>query len=192
MPLLHPHHVTLFSRKGLFTQSIWFTVPFFFFFILEGRSGRTIEPLMCGDIIFGSSLTILPKASQTEDLHGGLSLGAAGSNATFQNRAVGKHGRGAPAQQQGPCAVTTTKTVKEAPVITMQTQQLTLLRHEAPALPLHKAGAQTGFEQSRIQQSHLTLGKPIHPDCSTATDLRAGYVPRPKLRDREFSSQPNG
>lgn len=71
-------------------------------------------------------------------------------------------------------------------------QQLTLLRHEAPALLLHQAGAQTGFEQSGIQQSHLTLGKPIHPDCSTATDLRVGHVPRAKLRDREFSSQPNG
>lgn len=121
MSLLHPHHVTLFSRKGFFPHRASGLQCLFFFFILEGRSRRTIEPLVCGDIIFGSSLTILPKESQTEDLHGGPSLGAAGSNATFQNRAVGKHGRGAPSQQQGPCTVRTTKTVKEAFVITMQT-----------------------------------------------------------------------
>jgi len=47
-------------------------------------------------------------------------------------------------------------------------------------------------QQSWIQQSQLTVGKLICPDCSTVTDLRAGHVSRPRLREREFVSQPNG
>lgn len=72
-----------FSKKGIFTQSIWLTMPFFFFF-LEGSSGRTIEPLMCSDIISGSSPTIQPNTSQT-DLHTGPSLGVAGSMVHFRS-----------------------------------------------------------------------------------------------------------
>lgn len=85
----YTHHAFLFSRKGLFTQSIWLTILFFFW--RKGRSRRTIEPLMCSDIIFGYSPITQPKASQTKDLHRGPSLGAAGSNATFQKGPIGKH-----------------------------------------------------------------------------------------------------
>lgn len=76
---------------------------------------------MCSDIISGYSPITQPKANQTKDLHGGPSLGAAGSNAAFQKGPVGKHRRGAPAQGQDPCPVRATETGREALAVTVQT-----------------------------------------------------------------------
>lgn len=133
---------------------------------------------MRSDIIFGYSPITQHKASQTKDLHRGPCLGAAGSSDAFPKVPIGKHKRDAPAHGQDPCPVRATETGREALALTVQTT------HPVPTILLHRARAQRGFEQSRIQQSQLTLGKPICPDCSTATDLRAGHVPRPELRDR--------
>lgn len=102
-------------------------------FFLEGRSRRTIEPLMCSDIIFGYSPITQPKVSQTKDLHGGPSLGAAGgSNAAFQKGLVGKHRRGAPAQGQDPCLVRATETGRGALAVSLWRQQLALFRQQKP------------------------------------------------------------
>lgn len=79
-----------------------------------------MEPLMCSDITFGYNPITQPKASQTKDLHGGPSLGAAGSNAAFQKGPVGKHTRGAPAQD--PCPVRAAETGREALRVTAQTR----------------------------------------------------------------------
>lgn len=169
--LLHSLHVFPFSRKGLFTQSFQLTMHFF----MEARSRRTIEPLMCSDIIFGYGPITQPIARQTKDLQGGPSLGVAGRDPLGSTEGVPQHRILALLELQ-----------KWAGRLlqSLCRQQFALFRQEAPTLLLQRAGAQTGFEQSRIQQSQLTLGKPIRPDCSTATDLRAGHVPRPELRDR--------
>lgn len=185
--LLHPHHTSFFSRKGFSHRASGLQWSF-----LEGGSGRTIEPLMCSDITFGHSPTMQPKASQAKDLHGGPSLAAAESNTMFQGGHAGKRGGGAPAQQQGPATVGTTKSGQGGSCNHHADNNFPCL--DIRPQPSCSTGQElkTGFEQSEIQQSQLTLGKPICPDCSTATDLRAGHVLRPELRDREFASQPNG
>lgn len=76
---------------------------------------------MCSDIIFGYSPITQPIPRQTKDLHGGPSLGAAGSNAAFQQGPIGKNRRGAPAQWQDPCPVTATETGRETALIVQST-----------------------------------------------------------------------
>lgn len=106
---------------------------------VEGRSGRTIDPLMCSDTFFGSSPTIQPKASQIEDLHGGPSLQAASSNTMFQMWPVGKYGKMSQHSSGVLALAELQKWGKEALIFTVPAQTW------GPSLPTHGAGAQTGF-----------------------------------------------
>lgn len=111
---------------------------------------------MCSDIIFGYSPIIQPIASQTKDLHGGPSLGAAGSNAAFQKGPLGKHRRGAPAQGQDLCPIRAPETGREALAVTVQTTiHLVQTRGPNPPAPQGKSSDRIWAKQDPA--------KPVNP-----------------------------